>query len=237
MSASSTVMASPTVYNGPTFWERLWRLSGINFILFAVIAYVLYGSQPHVGASADAVAAFYSGHSTRILIAAFVSGMGILNLLWFVAALRATFADKGLDGWGAAVTIASAMVGGLFLLLLTIPAALAVSIAGSGNATLISGLNDFAWAGLVLTSFPRAMLIMAGSFGLWRSRLISDAQFGLGVAAIVLVLLGGAAWMRGGFFAPDGMYSRIISPIIGLVWVLAVSSVLVRRSPATRAGW
>jgi hypothetical protein len=32
-------------------------------------------------------------------------------------------------------------------------------------------------------------------------------------------------------------YSRFVSPIVGLVWVLIVSRVLLSRSPATRAGW
>jgi hypothetical protein len=37
---------------------------------------------------------------------------------------------------------------------------------------------------------PR-MLVMASAFGLWRSGLISNAPFAVGVAAILLVLLGG----------------------------------------------
>ena len=81
------------------------------------------------------------------------------------------------------------------------------------------------------------MLIMAGTFGLWRAGLISNALFAAGVAAVVLVLLGGTTWMSGGFWAPDGDYSRFISPIIGLVWVVVVSQVLLTRSPAARAGW
>jgi hypothetical protein len=32
-------------------------------------------------------------------------------------------------------------------------------------------------------------------------------------------------------------YSRFVSPIIGLVWVVAVSRVLLARSPATRPAW
>jgi len=43
----------------------------------------------------------------------------------------------------------------------------------------------------------RAMLIMAAAFGLWRSRLISNALFAAGVAAVVLVLLGGNHWLSG----------------------------------------
>src|SRR5207302_4411775 len=122
-------------------------------------------------------------------------------------------------------------------LLITVVAALAYSIAGSGNQTLTSGLNDFAWAGVVLTSFPRAMLIMSGAFGLWRAGLISNGLFAAGVADVVLVLLGGTTWLSSGFCAPDGAYSRFVSPLIGLVWVVVVSRVLLTRSPATRAGW
>jgi hypothetical protein len=158
-------------------------------------------------------------------------------LMWFAAALRTTLADAQQDGWGAAATASSAALGGLLMLLMAVLAGLAFSIAGSGNPSLVSGLNDFAWAGFVLTSFPRAMLIMSAAFGLWRARLISNGLFAVGVAAVVLVLLGGTTWVSGGFWAPDGAFSRFISPVIGLAWLVVVSRVLLTRSPATRAGW
>jgi hypothetical protein len=229
--------SSTSVYTTPVFWERLWRSAGIQSVGLFIIGYVVYGYQPHVGASADALAAFYGGNSTRILIAAVFFGLSILNLLWFAAALRTTLADAGQDGWGAAATASSTAVGVLFLLLIAVSAALAYSIAGSGNNTVTAGLNDFAWACVVLSSFPRAMLIMSAAFGLWRARLISNALFAAGVAAVVLVLLGGATWLSGGFWAPDGVYSRFVSPTIGLLWGMVVSGVLLTRSPATRAGW
>ena len=238
MSASPTAIPSSTGrYTSPAFWERLWRTSGIQFVVLFIIASVIYGTQPQVGASADALVAFYNGDRTRILIAAFFFGLNLLNLLWFTTAVRTTLADAGQDGWGAAATAASATFGALYLLIITVIAALAYSIAGSGNDMLTSGLNDLAWALIVLTSFPRAMLIMAWTFGLWRAGQISNGLFAAGVAALVLVLLGGTTWMSGGFWAPDGAYSRLVSPIIGLVWVVVVSRVLLTRSPATRAGW
>jgi hypothetical protein len=196
-----------------------------------------YGHQPQVGASADALAAFYDGGRMRILIAAVFYGLAVLNLMWFAAALRTTLADAGQDGWGAAATAASAALGAFFLLLIALVAALAYSIAGAGNHMLTSGLNDVVWAAFVLTSFPRAMLIMSAAFGLWRARLISNALFTAGVAAVVLVLLGGTTWLSGGLWAPDGVYSRFVSPAIGLVWGMVVSGVLLTRSPATRTGW
>ncbi len=229
--------SSTSVYTAPVFWERLWRSAGIQSIGLFIIGYVIYGYQPHVGASADALVAFYDGNRTRILIAAVLFGMSLLNLMWFAAALRTTLADAGQDGWGAAATASSAALGAFLFLLIAVVAALAHSIAGSGNPMLTLGLNDFVWAGFVLTSFPRAVLIMAAAFGLWRARLISNALFAAGVAAVVLVLLGGTTWLSGGFWAPDGVYSRFVSPAVGLVWGMVVSGVLLFRSPATRAGW
>jgi hypothetical protein len=237
MSATSTAATTASVYTSPAFWERLWRTGGIQSLGCFVIGYIIYGHQPQVGDSSDVLAAFYNGGRTQILIAAIFYGFAILNLMWFAAALRTTLADAGQDGWGAAATASSAAVGGVFILLVTVVAALANSIAGSGNQALTSGLNDLTWAGLVLSSFPRAMLIMASAFGLWRARLISNALFTSGVAAVVLVLLGGTTWLSAGLWAPDGMYSRFVSPAIGVVWAMVVSWVLLKRSPATRNGW
>jgi len=238
MSASSTAKTSAgSAYTTPTFWERLWRTSGFQFVALFIIASVIYGSQPPVGASPEALVAFYSGHRTWILIAAFLSGLNLLNLLWFTAALRTTLADAGQDGWGAAATAASAAFGTLFLLQIAVGAALAYSIAGSGVILLMSGLNDFTWALIVLMSFPRAMLIMSGVFGLWRAGLISNVLFTAGVAVVVLGVLGGATWLNGGFWAPDGAYSRFLSPLLLLLWVVVVSRVLLSRGPATRTAW
>jgi hypothetical protein len=236
MSTSTVTTSSASVYATPAFWERLWRTAGIQSVLCFIVAYIVYGHQPQVGASADALAAFY-GDRMRILIAAVFYGLAVLNLMWFAGALRTTLADAGQDGWGAAATASSAALGALFLLLIAVVAALAYSIAGSGNHMLTSGLNDFVWAGFVLTSFPRAMLVMASAFGLWRARLISNALFAAGVVAVVLGLLGGTTWLTGGFWAPDGVYSRFVWPGIGVVWGMVVSGVLLTRSPATRSGW
>jgi hypothetical protein len=224
------------VYTTSGFWERLWRSAGIQFLGTFIIGYFVYGSQPHVGALPDALTAFYVGSRTRILIAAVFGGLTILNLMWFAAAIRTTLADAGKDGWGSAATASSAAVGGLFILLISLSAALAYSIAGSGNQALISGLNDFIWACFVLTSFPRAMLVMSSAFGLWWAKLISNSLFTAGVTVVVLGVLGGTTWMSGGFWAPDGAYSRFVLPILSLVWVVVVSRVL-SRAPATRVGW
>lgn len=89
-----------TTVNSERFWERLWRGSGIIFVVFFVIAYVMYGLQPKVGASAETLVSFYDGQSTRILMATLMFGSAVLFLLWFAAAIRSTLHDAGQGGWG-----------------------------------------------------------------------------------------------------------------------------------------
>lgn len=236
MSASTTAMASSSSATAQrAMWDRQWRTAGIQFVVFFIITAFIYGDVPRTGVSGDALAAFYGAHRTRILIASTFSGLNLLNLLWFAASLRNTLVEAGQEGWGAAATASSAAFGTLYILLTTVGAALAYSIA-SGNGALASGLNDFAWALAVLISFPRAMLIMSGVFGLWRAGMISNSLFTAGVVAVVLGVLGGTTWMSDGFWAPDGAFSRLVSPILLLAWALVVSRVLLTRPPA-RAGW
>jgi len=229
-------MSTSTGVHSSGFWEGLWRSAGIQFVGFFVVAWVIYGNPPPLGAPAEVLAAFYGGDRTRILLGAFFFGLNILNLLWFTAALRTVLADAGQEGWGAAATASSAAFGALFLLQVTVGASIACSFALSGNTVLASGLSDFAWALGVLIAFPRAMLIMSGTFGLWRAGLISSSLFGAGVGLVVLGVLGGSTWISGGFWAPDGGFSRFVSPLILLVWAAVASRVLSKRPP-TRAGW
>ena len=215
-----------------TDWERTWRGSGIGAVLFLVVAGVIYGSQPKVGASAEKLVSFYDGDRTRILIATVIFCIGFLNLLWFAAALSTDLRDVGKGGWAAAVTASSAALGAMLFARMTVRAALAFSIAGSGSAGVTSGLSDLAWVLSVILSFSAAMLVMAGSFGLRRAGIISKVAFGAGVAAVVLVLLGGTTWAHNGFWAPDGAYA-LVSGFILYLWIAVVSGFLFVRRPST----
>ena len=216
-----------------TDWERIWRGSGIGAVLFLVVGGVIYGgNSPKVGASAQELVSFYDGDRTRILIATVIFCIGFLNLLWFAAALSTDLRDAGKDGWASAVTAASAALGAMLFARMALRAALAFSIAGSGSTEVTSGLSDLAWALSVIVSFSAAMLVMAGSFGLWRAAIISKAAFAAGVAAVVLVLLGGTTWASDGFWAPDGAYA-LISAIILYLWLVVVSGLLLMRMPSS----
>ena len=214
-------------------WGRNWRGSGIGAAVFFLVASVITGVQPRVGASAAALVSFYDGDRTRILIATVILGFAVLNLLWFAAALASVLRDAGKGGWANAATAASAALGTLLFLHVTLNATLAYSIAGSGNHAFASGLNDISWVLASLSLFPAAMLIMAGSFGLWRAGIFSNTAFSAGVTAMMVLLAGTTTWAADGFWAVDGTYSRLVAPIVALAWVAVVSGFLAKRSPST----
>jgi hypothetical protein len=212
-------------------WERLWGASGIAFVVLFIIAYVIYGDQPKVGASTDELVSFYDSGRLRILIATVVFGGAVVFLLWFAAAIASTLRDTGHGGWGAAATASSAALAAVFFVLMSLSAALTYSVTGSGNDSITSGLNDLARVLPVMASFPAAMLIMAGTLGLWRAGVISETFGSAGLLAVLLVLLGGTTWASDGIWAPDGAYSRF-SPMVTLVWVTAISGLLYLRGPS-----
>jgi hypothetical protein len=120
---------------------------------------------------------------------------------------------------GAAATASSAVLAGIVLLIVTLRAALAYSIAGSGSNEITSALSNLSSASLVIEAFPAAMFIMASAFGLWRAGIISKGFFPVGVVAVVLVLLDGTTWARTGFWATDGAYTQVLWPTLISVWI------------------
>jgi hypothetical protein len=165
-----------------------------------------------------------------------LAGLNLLNLLWFAAALRTALSDAGQGGWGAAATAASAMMGATLFVVIAIQAVLAYAVAGSGNAAITTGLNGLLLSAFVLSSLPRAMFVMAPSFGFWRAGYISNTQFALAVGLVILGVLGATTWVAGTIWAPDAAFSRIVLPALELVWVVAISRVL-SRVPSTPTGF
>jgi hypothetical protein len=215
-------------------WERNWRGAGVVFAVLIIVASVIYGSQPKVGASTDKLVSFYDGDRTRILIATVFFCFSFLELLWFGTALSSVLRDAGKGGWAAAATASSAAWAALLFVRMTVRTALVFSIAGSGYHQLTSGLNDLAWVLTVILAFPTAMFVMSGAFGLSRAGIISKRFFAAGVTAVVLVLLGGTTLASNGFWAPDGAYA-LVSEVAWLVWIVVLSGFLVRAYSKARA--
>jgi hypothetical protein len=212
-------------------WGRIWRGSGVVFVVLIIVAFFIYGDQPKLGASSAELLSFFHGDRTRILIATVIFCFAFLELLWFAVALSSVLRDAGMGGWGAAAIASGAAMGALLFVRMAVRAGLAYSIAGSGYDQLTSGLADLGYVLTVILSFADAMFVMAGAFGLWRAGIISKRFFSVGVAAVVVVLLGGTTWASDGFWAPDGAYS-VVSQIVAFAWIAVLSAFLYIRSPS-----
>jgi hypothetical protein len=56
----------------------------------------------------------------------------------------------------------------------------------------------------------------------------------VGVAVVVLTLLGGTTWASDGFWAPEGAYA-IVSALIAYAWIAVISGFLVMRLSRVKA--
>ena len=65
----------------PSTFDRVWRGSGVAFVVTFVASWLIHGSQPGIGASADTLVSFYDGVRTRILIGSSLLALSLLNLL------------------------------------------------------------------------------------------------------------------------------------------------------------
>lgn len=216
-----------------SFLERHWRSGGVIFAVLYIVAYLMFGGQPGAGASNDSIVSFYTGNSTRILIADFILGFAFLYLVWYASALSSVIRDAGWGSWATTATASSAALAAAIWLLVAVRSALAFSIAGSGNSQVIAGLNDLSWGVMAFSSIPAAMLIMSGSFGLWAARLISTLAFAPGFVAIWLELAGATTWTHGGIWALDGAYARFFAPALLVAWATVSSAFLFSLSPST----
>lgn len=75
-------------------------LSGVVFLVLAVVGNALQGSTPALHGDPDAVADFYRDKPTAIALGMMLSLISVFFLAWFLAALRHRLAQvEGRDGW------------------------------------------------------------------------------------------------------------------------------------------
>jgi hypothetical protein len=212
-------------------WDRLAAAGGIVGVVLFVIAGIVYGSPPSVDDSASSVTEFFADRRDRVLWTVFLQGLGVLALLWFVAALVTRMREVGESRLAAAAF-------GSFLLVFSVGgvaaltrASLAYSIADEGG-DLVRPLYHLS----LLFDVTGGLLIA----GLWAAVGGASLRTGIfprwwgwisGLAALWAVI-NATAWARDGFWSPSGG-AGLIGFGVFLVWFL-VSSILLTM--ATKPG-
>lgn len=208
-------------------WDKLAAAGGIVGVVLFIVAGIVYGSPPGVDEDAQSVADFFSDNRGQVLTAIFLQGLGVLAILWFVAALVHTMRE---EGEGRLATAAF----GSFLLAFSIGgvaaitrATLAYSVADEGS-DLILPLYHLTVVFDVFTGVLGAGLFLAVGGATLRTGFLARWWGWLSVAAGLWGLIGATAWARDGFWSPTGGVSYITF-IVFLVWVLVTSVLLTMR--------
>jgi hypothetical protein len=202
-------------------WERLAPLTGVIFVVIAVLVFAIGGSTPDSGDSAVKVQTFYAKHHDKHMILSFILGISIPFLLFFVSSLRTDLRRAGGTG-----QLANAAFGGGVL-----------AAAGFGIlASVHLALADSADSAKTIAATPTLNVLDVNDF--------IPAAAGLGV----LVLAAGLAAVRHGglpkwlgwigvvlgilAFTPAGFFAFLLSG----VWIVIASILLTlarQGAPAT----
>ena len=205
-------------------WNVRAPLSGLAFVVLAVVGNALQGSTPALHGDADAVADFYNDKATVIAIGMMLSLISIFFLAWFVAALRRQLRlSEGADGW-----ITPLAAGGGVATFTLLAAGFALNSAGalrareSGIAPDVSAV--FYDSSLALTGLAASVAMAVLLAGTAVITLQFDAlPRWFGWLSAVLALLG--------IVTPVSFVLSLLFPL----WVGIAAVLLARRSPTPPA--
>ena len=208
--------------------------TGIAFAVLAVVALVLPGTPPKADDSTDKIASFFVDHHSDVLTANLLLGLAGVMFLWFLGSLRSYLrAAEGGEGRLSAAAFGGGVTG---IALLLVGAGLLSGIAfklsdGAGaDPTVVRAFFDASSAVLAMVGFGFAVFFAAASCSAARSGALAPWAYWTGSVVAVIQLLGALALVaKSGFFATGGAMG-FIAPGTGLLWVVAVSVVLMRRN-------
>jgi hypothetical protein len=192
-------------------WSRLEPLTGVVFVALLIITSALSGSLPDSKASATKVLSYYSSHSTKIAVAAYITGLSLFFGLFFYASLR-----DHLSRGDEARRLAATAFGGAVLFAvgggvsagtqLTLAEAPGVFSPGAAQALnlLVNNLGQFALGAGI------AVLMMAAGIAILRTGLL---PVWLGRVAIVIAVVALTPAAFGAFLAA-GLWTLIVSVIL-----------------------
>ncbi len=201
-------------------------------VLF-VIAGFLYGSPTGVDEDAQSVADFSEDRGT-VLTAVFLQGLGVLAILWFVAALVQAMREAGRGPVG------NSRVRGL-------PARVLDRLRGDDHegdtclrvadegSDLVLPRYHLTVVFDVFTNVLGAGLFLAVGGATTCTGLFARWWGWLSVAAGSLLVIGATAWARDGFWSPTGGVSYITF-VVFVVWMLVTSILLTMKLRAGTVG-
>jgi hypothetical protein len=212
-------------------YARYGAATGILFVLFVIIGFLVTPNPPAADASAAEVFEYVSDkqdtlHTVQLLFAA----AGFF-FIWFIGTLRHSLAAAEGDGGRLATTAFGAGLIAIATLMVAFGLAATAALHPAENGPeLTHALID---ASLVIPAVacPAAVVFfVANGLSILRSAYLPSWLGWLGLITALFNLPAiGAVYTDSGAFAADGVLGFFIGFVLFLVWNLAASIVLYRR--------
>jgi hypothetical protein len=214
--------------------DRVRRMGGLAGILFAVCAVVsifLPGTPPKAD-EVGKISSYLVDHRGGILASNYLIGLGFAFFLLFLGSLRTHFGAAGRDGLRpGSAPLAAGVAGGVLVLAGTgvlNAAAFQVSTSPAVNHALYNLGNDI----FFMSGFAFAAFFLSSAIAIAGTGALPSALCPAGVlVALINVVSPVGLFAKSGFFAIGGAYG-FITPLASLLWVVAVSVVLLRATAA-----
>jgi hypothetical protein len=214
--------------------RRFDAATGIGFAVLAIVGLVLPGTPPTADDSVADITKFLADGRDEILTGNFLLGLAALLFLWWIGSLRSYLrAGEGGEGRLSAAAFGGAVAG---IVLLLAGAGLLNAITfdlidrGAASPTLVPAVFDGSGALFAMAAFPFATFFAAASCSAARSGALPPWAYWFGSVVAVIQVLGGIAlFADSGVFASGGAVSGFVVPLSALIWVVAVSLVMMGR--------
>lgn len=214
--------------------ERAGAVAGVVAVLLLGVSYFLTPTPPKAAAPVGEIAEHFFVNRLAIEVAAYMTGLALAAVLWFVGTLRGYLSrsegDQStmiLTAFGAGIaTVAMQWVA------TAVSAALAFQVAERASPPVVSALYDLLTVVAAVAWFPVAVMVGVTSAIGFRTRALpwTLGAYGILVAAGAL-LAPLALFVKSGPFVLGGPMHAIVN-LAFLVWLLAVSTVVLQRPAA-----
>jgi hypothetical protein len=217
-------------------YTRLSAASGALFVVAFNLALFDLGAPPKASDTSAQVASILVRAHGRILGGMYLAGLAVMLGIWFFATVRSwlTRASKG-----AETPLAdTAFAGGLFAIALGVLGMLlyygaTYKVAGEGalsGLAAVRALTDGGNAAIELTKFPLATFIVAVSLAASRVGVLPRWFVRAGAACALVLLVTAIPLFAHGSFTQFGGGLDVIGGAPGVLWILALSVILVKRA-------
>jgi hypothetical protein len=213
--------------------RRLGGLIGIAFVVLGLIAVFLPGTPPKAD-EVSKIATYFTDKRGSILAANYVTCFAFAVFLLFAGALRSCFgaADQTGTRPGSTMLAGGAVATSMILAGTAVLNGAVFQVASSGDASLNHALYDVANDFFFASGFGFAVFFTGAAVAVRTTAALPSAMAPTGLVVALLNLVGGVGlFAKSGFFAIGGALG-FIAPLASLLWILAASIFMLRRTPA-----